>query len=70
MMAATVVHASRRRTAVSIWQYRSLVTHLSHGFKSVAGVPGVASWTPLQLIAMALTLIGLFAFGAALVRAV
>jgi putative membrane protein len=54
---------------ISIWQYRKLIAYLTHGdFTPVAGLPGVASHTPLQLIALALVLIGLFAFGAVLLR--
>jgi putative membrane protein len=55
---------------VSIWQYRKLLTYMFGEFEPIAGVPSVASHTPLQAIAIALTLIGVFAFGAVWLRAV
>lgn len=56
---------------ISIWQYRRLIAYLFKDFGAVAGVPHeVGSGTPLLAIAVALTLIGLFAFFAVLMRAV
>ena len=53
---------------VSIWQYRQLIGYLFREFEPVAGIPSVASHTPLQTIALALVLIGIFAFAAVLLR--
>jgi putative membrane protein len=55
---------------VSIWQYRKMIAYLFHDYGPVAGVPKVTSHTPLQAIALALVLIGAFAFGAVLLRVV
>jgi putative membrane protein len=55
---------------ISVWQYRKLIGYLFADFAPVAGVPRVASHTPLQAIAVALILIGIFAFTAVLLRAV
>jgi len=56
---------------ISIWQYRKLLGYLFRDFGAIAGLPkDVASHTPLQLIATALVLIGIFAFMAVLLRAV
>jgi len=53
---------------VSIWQYRRLNAYLLGSFKAIAGVPDVATHTPLLGIAVALTVIGLCAFAAVLLR--
>jgi putative membrane protein len=55
---------------ISIWQYRKLVAYLLSDYRPIAGVPSVTSHTPLQAIALALVVIGAFAFGAVLLRAV
>jgi len=55
---------------VSIWQYRNLLNYMFADFAPIAGVPSVASHTPLQAIAIALTVIGAFAFGAVFLRVV
>lgn len=55
---------------ISLWQYRRLLDYMSDEFGAVAGIRSVASRTPLQAIAVALALIGAFAFVAVLVRAV
>jgi putative membrane protein len=54
---------------VSIWQYRQMVGYLKHGFEPLAGVDRITGHTPLQAIALALVLIGIFAFYAVLTRA-
>ncbi len=53
---------------ISIWQYRRLNRYLLDAFPSIAGLPDVAKHTPLLAIAIALVLIGLFAFGAVYLR--
>jgi len=55
---------------VSIRQYRQLLNYMSDEFGAIAGVRSVAPHTPLQAIAVALVVIGTFAFVAVLVRAV
>ena len=55
---------------ISVWQYRKLIDYLFADFGPLAGVPSVASRTPLLAVALALVLIGMFAFGAVLLRAV
>lgn len=55
--------------AVSIWQYRWLLRYLWSGsFAKVAGVERGPVNTPLLAVAIALMLIGLFAFLAVLLR--
>src|SRR5262245_11701311 len=58
--------------AVSIWQYRSLLRYLwSGGFARVAGtVEGRHGHTPLLVVAIAVMLIGIFAFFAVFLRIV
>jgi len=53
---------------VSIWQYHKLIGYLFREFDAIAGVPEVATHTPLLLIAVALVLIGIFAFTSVLLR--
>jgi putative membrane protein len=56
---------------ISTWQYRSVVHYLwSKEFEPIAGVGDVVRMTPLYAVAIALIFIGLFAFGAVLIRAV
>ncbi len=55
---------------ISIHQYRKLVSYLLDAFGDVSGIPEVATQTPLQYIAFAVCGIGVFAFGAVLLRAV
>jgi putative membrane protein len=55
---------------VSLWQYRKLLAYMFGEFEPVAGLWGVASHTPLQAIALALVLVGIFAFGAVFLRVV
>ena len=47
-----------------------LVAYLFRDFDPIAGVPSVASHTPLQAVALVLAVIGALAFGAVLLRAV
>jgi hypothetical protein len=50
-------------------QYRRLIAYLSSTFPEIAKVPdSVASKTPLEAVALGLVLIGIFAFGAILLR--
>ena len=54
---------------ISLVQYRKLIAYLDTTFPAIAGVPdSVASKTPLQAVALSLVLIGIFAFGAVLLR--
>ena len=54
---------------ISVVQYRRLISYLSKTFPEIARVPdSVASKTPLEAIALGLVLIGIFAFGAILLR--
>jgi len=54
---------------ISIVQYRRLIAYLNTNFAEIAKVPdSVASKTPLQAVALALVLIGIFAFCAILFR--
>ena len=54
---------------ISIAQYRRLIAYLNGNFAEIAKVPdSVASKTPLQAVALALVLIGIFAFCAILFR--
>jgi putative membrane protein len=53
---------------ISLWQYRQLLNYMTREYGVLAGVRGV-SHTPLQAIAIALVIIGTFAFVAVLVRA-
>ncbi len=56
---------------VSIWQYHWTIRYLwSESFASIAGMTKEGVQTPLYAVAFALVLIGLFAFGAVLLRAV
>ena len=56
---------------VSVWQYRWVINYLwSSPFQPIAGLREGGLQTPLYFIVIALTLIGLFAFGAVLTRAV
>ncbi len=56
---------------VSIWQYRSMVRYLlSKEYEPIAGISDVVAHTPLYAIAIVLIFIGLFAFGAVVLRAV
>jgi putative membrane protein len=55
---------------ISIWQYRALLNYMYEGFKPIAGIRSVPDHTPIMSIAIALTLIGVFAFVAVLIRAV
>ncbi|MBS0319309.1 MAG: DUF202 domain-containing protein [Proteobacteria bacterium] len=55
---------------ISIHQYRRLNHYLLAAFPSISGLPDVAKRTPLVYIAVALVLIGLFAFVAVLTRVV
>jgi putative membrane protein len=54
---------------ISVVQYRHVNRYLLTAFPQIAGVPdSVVSRTPLQAVALALVLIGLFAFGAIFFR--
>jgi putative membrane protein len=56
---------------VSAFQYRATLRYLWHGdFAAIAGVGKAPGSTPVYAIAIGLTLIGVFAFAAVLVRAV
>jgi len=55
---------------ISIWQYRSMLKYLYEDFKPIAGIRRTSDHTPLMAIAIALTLIGVFAFVAVFIRAV
>ena len=55
---------------ISVWQYRSLLAYMFREFAPVAGVPSVTGHTPLQAVAIAVLLIGVFAFGAVWLRVV
>ena len=56
---------------ISTWQYRSVVRYLlSKEFEPIAGLGEVVRHTPLYAISIAIIFIGLFAFGAVLIRAV
>jgi putative membrane protein len=55
--------------AVSLWQYRHILTYLWSGdFTVLAGEKGTATQTPAYLVAIVMILIGLFAFVAVLTR--
>lgn len=48
---------------ISVVQYRRLIAYLDSSFSQIAGIQGsVAGKTPLQAVALALILIGIFAF--------
>jgi putative membrane protein len=54
---------------ISIHQYRQITRYLRRrNFEPIAGIPGMPEWTPLLVVTIILTLIGLFAFGAVLLR--
>ena len=54
---------------ISTWQYRLVARYLSSKeFDPIAGIE-VVRVTPLYMISIAITFIGLFAFGAVLIRA-
>jgi putative membrane protein len=55
---------------ISLWQYRKLVDYLFADFGPIAGVPSVTTRTPLQAVAAALVVIGVFAFTAVRLRAI
>lgn len=56
---------------ISLWEYRWTVSYLSGlQFQPVAGLREGGMRTPLFVLAIVLVFIGLFAFGAVLVRAV
>jgi putative membrane protein len=55
--------------AVSIWQYHWTIRYLwSDSFAPIAGMTKEGLQTPLYAVAFALALIGIFAFGAVLLR--
>jgi putative membrane protein len=54
---------------ISVIQYRKLISYLDSTFSAIAQIQeGVTSKTPLQAVALGLVLIGIFAFGAILLR--
>jgi len=54
---------------IALWEYRSLVRYLwGRDFKPVAGVSEFAHHTPVVAVSVVLILIGIFAFGAVLLR--
>jgi len=56
---------------ISVWQYRAVSRYLlSKEFEVIAGFGEVVRHTPLYVIAIVMIFIGLFAFGAVLLRAV
>jgi putative membrane protein len=61
---------------ISLWQYRRIVKYLwSHQFRVIAGIDSkdmapIISQSPVMAIVIAMTLIGVFAFGAVLMRMV
>jgi len=56
---------------ISIWQYRAVARYLlSREFEPIAGIGQVVRHTPLYAISIVMIFIGLFAFGAVLLRAV
>ena len=56
---------------ISAFQYRAAIRYLWHGdFAQIAGVGKAPGSTPVYAIAIGLTLIGVFAFMAVLLRAV
>lgn len=55
--------------AVAMREYRKLVTYLwSKPFEPIAGIREAAAATPAIFVAMLITLIGVFAFGAVFLR--
>jgi putative membrane protein len=56
---------------ISVLQYRAVIRYLWHGdFAQVAGIAKAPIDTPVYFIAIGLTLVGVFAFVAVLIRAV
>ena len=56
---------------VSAYQYRQMLAYLwGRDYEPIAGIKQAPIQTPLYLITIAMILIGLFAFGAVLLRAV
>jgi len=56
---------------ISAHQYRQMLAYLwGRDYEPIAGIKQAAIQTPLYLITIAMILIGLFAFGAVLLRAV
>jgi putative membrane protein len=54
---------------ISVIQYRRLNAYLDKNFSAIAGLAeGATGKTPLQAVALGLVLIGIFAFGAILLR--
>jgi putative membrane protein len=56
---------------ISLWMFRWMIQYLwSESFSKIAGIAKEGRQTPLYLISIALTLVGLFAFFAVLLRLV
>jgi len=54
---------------ISTWQYRRAISAISEGsFAAIAGLPTVGRRTPIIAVSVLLTLVGLFAFAAVLLR--
>jgi putative membrane protein len=54
---------------ISVMQYRKVVAYLGKQFPAIAATPDdLGSKTPIQAVALALCLIGVFAFAAILLR--
>jgi putative membrane protein len=62
-----LIFAGVMALVISVWQYRWLLRYL-WGFASIAPTEEERSQTPLIAIALVLILIGIFAFGAVLLR--
>lgn len=64
-----LIFAGISALAISVWQYRSLLHYLWSGnFAAIAGIDKKSHQTPILAVAILLMLIGLFAFGAVLLR--
>ena len=54
---------------IALWEYRWLVRYLwSKDFKPVAGIDEFPHHTPIVAVSIVLIIIGIFAFGAVLLR--
>jgi len=54
---------------ISLWQYHSVVHYLSTGsFSAIANLDSSVRKTPLAIVAIFLSVVGIFAFGAVLLR--
>jgi putative membrane protein len=68
-MGLALIFAGIMALVISVWQYRWLLHYLWSGnFASIAATEEERMQTPLMAVAMILILIGVFAFGAVLMR--